>query len=269
MHHHLDTYTYQNHLRTLPPQQKLIFALVVMGIALTTHAFTQGLIFIWLSIWTVYYARIPYKVYSSTLTVMVIFFLTSVPALVVEIIPTDLQAMVHVKSLGGIEIGNWFVFISQPGLTQALEMGIRSLACFAGLLFIIFTIPFTDLLSIGRQWRVPTILIELLMLMYRFIFMFLDVLLQLQLAQRARGGYCNRRRWMVSAGLLGSQLMIRTLQRYQQFSIGLTARGFNGDLQVYSNPSASYSQRYAIESFIGCMGLVLLNFMYNLVFHPS
>ncbi|XGB39116.1 MAG: hypothetical protein LVT47_13600 [Cyanobacteria bacterium LVE1205-1] len=67
-------------------------------------------------------------------------------------------------------------------------MGIRSLACFAGLLFIIFTIPFTDLLSIGRQWRVPTILIELLMLMYRFIFMFLDVLLQLQLAQRARGG---------------------------------------------------------------------------------
>ncbi|XGB39115.1 MAG: hypothetical protein LVT47_13595 [Cyanobacteria bacterium LVE1205-1] len=101
MHHHLDTYTYQNHLRTLPPQQKLIFALVVMGIALMTHAFIQGLIFIWLTIWTVYYARIPYQVYTSTLAVMIIFFLTSVPALVVEIIPTDLQTMVHAKSLGG------------------------------------------------------------------------------------------------------------------------------------------------------------------------
>uniref|UniRef100_A0ACD5H414 Uncharacterized protein n=1 Tax=Desertifilum tharense IPPAS B-1220 TaxID=1781255 RepID=A0ACD5H414_9CYAN len=59
MHHHLDAYAYTNRLRPLPPQQKLIFALVVLGIASIAHPATQGLILIWLSVWIVGYARIP------------------------------------------------------------------------------------------------------------------------------------------------------------------------------------------------------------------
>nr|WP_228035674.1 CbiQ family ECF transporter T component [Oculatella sp. LEGE 06141] len=112
--------------------------------------------------------------------------------------------------------------------------GRRSLSCIACLLFILFTIPSAELLSILRQCRIPPVLIDLLLLMYRFIFLFLDVLTQLQLAQRARGGYRTRQRWMYSTGLLVSQLMVRSLQRYQQFSLGLAARGFNGNFHLYS-----------------------------------
>lgn len=83
--------------------------------------------------------------------------------------------------------------------------------------------------------------------------------MQLQLAQRARSGYRTRQRWMYSAALSGSQLIVRSLQRYQQFSLGLAARGFNGDFHVYSNLSDRYSKRYAIESLIGCAGLVILD----------
>jgi cobalt/nickel transport system permease protein len=96
--------------------------------------------------------------------------------------------------------------------------------------------------------------------MYRFIFLFLDVLTQLQLAQRARGGYRTRQRWMHSAGLLVSQLVVRSLQHYHHFSLALASRGFNGNFQVYSNPSYRYSKRYAIESLVGCVGLVILDF---------
>jgi cobalt/nickel transport system permease protein len=260
MHHHLDAYAYTNRLRPLPPQQKLIFALVVLGIALMAHPATQGLIFIWLSVWIVGYARIPVRVYGSVLVVMLLFLLTSIPALVLEIVPVHQRAMIQTNSLGGLVVGNWYCFISQPGFIQAMEVAVRSLACTACLLSILFTIPFAELLSILRQCRIPTVLIDLLLLMYRFIFLFLDVLTQLQLAQRARGGYRTHQRWMHSAGLLVSQLMVRSLQHYHRSSLALASRGFNGNFQVYSNPSYRYSKRYAIESLVGCVGLVILDF---------
>lgn len=260
MHHHLDAYAYTNRLRPLPPQQKLIFALVVLGIALIAHPATQGVIFIWLSVWTVSYARTPVRVYGSVLVVMLLFLLTSIPALVLEIVPVDQRALIQTNSFGGLVVGNWYGFISQSGLVQAIEVGMRSIACTSCLLFILFTIPFAELLSILRQCRIPTVLIDLLLLIYRFIFLFLDVLTQLQLAQQARGGYRTRQRWMHSAGLLVSQLMVRSLQHYHRFSLALASRGFNGDFQVFSNPSYRYSKRYAIESLVGCVGLVILDF---------
>jgi len=260
MHHHLDAYTYTNRLKPLPPQQKLIFALTTLAIALISHPITQSLIFIWLTIWTVGYARIPARVYGQVLAVMMLFLLTSLPALVIEVLSVHQQSGVPSHSLGGITIGNWYVFISYAGLMQAMGIAMRSLACISCLLFILFTIPFAELLLILHQCRIPAILIELLLLMYRFIFLFLDILTQLQQAQRSRGGYRTRKRWMHSAGLLAGQLLVRSLHRYHQFSLGLATRGFNDNLHVYTKPSHRCSIRYTIESIIGCMGLLILDF---------
>ncbi|OCR02254.1 cobalt ECF transporter T component CbiQ [Oscillatoriales cyanobacterium USR001] len=260
MHHHLDVYTYSNHLRQISPQQKLWFAIAVILIALMTHPITQLLIVVWLGIWTVGYARIPAKVYLNVLMVAGFFLLTSIPALAIDVVAVEQLASVQLDQLGGVTIGNWYFFVSHIGLIQAFQIGLRSLACTSCLLFVLFTIPFTDLLQVLRQWRVPILLTELLLLMYRFVFLFLDVVTELQLAQRARGGYRTRQRWMQSVALLVSQLLVRSLQHYQHFTLAMNARGFNGNFQVYSNQSYLYSKRYAIESLVGCIGLVILDF---------
>lgn len=262
MHHHLDVYTYANRLRQISPQQKLLFAIAVLVIALITHPIPQLLIAVWLGIWTVGYARIPAKVYLSVLLLAGLFLLTSIPALVINVVAVDQIASVQPDPLVNVTLGNGYFFVSRVGLIRAFQIGVRSLACTSCLLFLLFTIPFTDLLQVLRQWRVPILLTELLLLMYRFIFLFLDVVTELQLAQRARGGYRTRQRWIYSVGLLVSQLLVRSLQHYQYFTLALTARGFNGSFQVYSNQSYFYSKRYAIESLIGCIGLIILDFRF-------
>lgn len=259
MHHHLDSYAYTNNLRHLPPMQKLLFAIALLFLALITHPLTQGLIVIWLSGWTVYYAKIPAKVYGRVFMVAGLFLIMSLPALVVEVISKAQIPLVQDSSLGGIIWANWYIFISQTGMIKAVVIIMRSLACISCLLFILFTIPFAQILHILRQWRVPPLLVDLLMLMYRFVFLFLDVASQLQLAQKARGGYRTRSRWLYSISLLAGQLIIRVLQRYQQFSLGIISRGFRGEFQVYSKPSDKYSKRYALESVLGYLGLVILD----------
>jgi len=263
MHHHLDAYSYTNHLKQIPPLQKLLFALTALSIALLAHPLTQAAIFLWLNLWTIGYARIPIKVYGRVLGVVSLFLLTSFPALLVNVVATNQIDTIQGSSLAGLAIGNWYLFVSYSGLMQAMEIAMRSLACVSCLLFILFTIPFSQLLSILRQCRFPPVLLDLLLLMYRFVFLFLDVATQLQLAQQARGGYRTRQRWMQSVALLAGQLVVRSLQRYQQFSLGLTARGFNGEFQVYSTQSYTYSKRYAIESLLGCIGLVIFELRFR------
>lgn len=259
MHHHLDAYAYTNHLRPLPPQQKLLFALGVLGLALLTRPLTQGVIVIWLSVWTVGYARIPVQVYSRVWATATFFLLISLPALVVDVRAVGNGAAMPGTWIGGVMIGPWLVGISQVGAIQAAEIAMRSLSCLSCLLFILFTTPFAELLGVLRQCRVPPLLLDLLLLMYRFVFLFLDVVDQLQRAQQARGGYRTRQRWMHSVTLLTGQLVVRSLQRYQQFSLGLAARGFNGTLQTAAPSTHTYSPRYALESLLGCLLLVLLN----------
>lgn len=257
--HHLEGYACNNRLRQVSPQQKLLFAIAVLLIAFIGHPVTQGVIVLWMGMWTIGYARIPPGVYLRVLLVAGVFFLISVPALVVNGIPAEHIAGVYQDRLGGVAVGNWYLYISHQGLVQALRIGLRSVACTSCLVFVLFTIPFTDLLQVLRQWRVPPVLTELLLLMYRFIFLFLSVIAELQLAQRARGGYRTRQRWMVSVGLLVSQLLVRSLQHYHHFSLAVASRGFNGNFQVYSTQSYGDSRRYAIEAFMGCVGLITLN----------
>ncbi|MBD2463690.1 cobalt ECF transporter T component CbiQ [Oscillatoria sp. FACHB-1407] len=262
MHHHLDVYTYTNHLRHISPQQKLCFVIAVLLIALMVHPILQLLIAAWLGVWTVGYARIPAKIYGNAMMVAGLFLLTSIPALMISIVSVEQIATGQLDPMAGVTLGNWYLFISRSGLLQAMQIGARSLACTSCLLFVLFTIPFTDLLQVLRQWRVPTLITELLLLMYRFVFLFLEVVAELQLAQRSRGGYRTRKRWMYSVGLVVSQLLVRSLQQYHYFSLALMARGFNGNFQVYSDQSYIYSKRYAIESLVGCIGLVILDFRF-------
>ncbi len=132
----------------------------------------------------------------------------------------------------------------------------RSLACVSSLLFLLCTVPFTELLQTMRQLGVPAILTELLLLMYRFVFILLKTVWELSLAQQARGGYRTWGRALHSSSLLVGQLLKRTLQRYQEFSLGVAARGFTGEFQVWSVPHYRYSKRYALEALLGCGGLL-------------
>ena len=76
-------------------------------------------------------------------------------------------------------------------MQQAMTVGMRSLSCACCLLFVLYTVPFSEGLQVLRQLKVPPLLTDLLLLMYRFVFLFLKTAAELGLAQRARGGYCR------------------------------------------------------------------------------
>jgi cobalt/nickel transport system permease protein len=264
MSHQIDSLAYTNRLRWLPPSHKLSFAIVLLLLSLISAPIVQLLISVWLLLWIVAYARIPAKFYLRLLSFPLSFWITSLPAFVINGVGTDAMQMVQSDvwqgwgTNWGTNIGGLYLYVSQTGLHQVSLLLARAIATTSSMYFILLTTPFTEVLQILRQLRCPPLLVELLLLMYRFIFTLLAIANDLWTAQNSRCGYRTWRRGMHSLGILVGQLLQRSLESYRQVSLSLAARGFNGDLRVWSSRPHRPSVRYSLEAAIGCILLIIL-----------
>lgn len=256
----IDTLAYTNRLRWLAPQQKLLLAIALLIIAAFAHPQVQILITIWISIWTVVYAGIPAKIYFKLVYIGSLFCLTSLPALLINGVETSHINLVQNDSVTGLTLGNFYVYVSRHGIEQGFTILTRAISSLFCLYFIILTTPFTEILQTMRRVGFPVLLTDLLLLMYRFIFVLLNTASELWTAQQSRGGYRTFKSGIKSLSLLIGQLLKRTFINYSQISLTLASRGFNGEFKFWHPQRYFVSKRYGIEAIIGCVILIILEF---------
>lgn len=254
----IDTLAYTNRLRWLPPEHKLLFAIVLLLITYFSCVPIQLLIAAWLGIWVIFYAGISVSIYLRLLSVPVGFWFTSLPAFLVNFAPVSHLPAVTADVWHGVRISHCFVYLSLHGIDQAGRLLSQIVASSSCLYFILLTIPFTDILQTLRRLNVPALLTELLMLMYRFIFVLLQIAHELWTAQQARAGYRTWRTSLKSLGLLVGQLLRRTFDSYRRVSQSLESRGYQGEFRVWHSRQYCPSRRYSLEGLLGCIALVAL-----------
>ncbi len=262
MHIQFDTLAYTNRLRHLPPGQKLWFALLVLFIALISHYPVQIVIFGWMSVWSIFYAGIPRQIYGSMILGVLVFMVTSLPALVFEY-ATTISLDMQMDAWWQMDLWGGHIYLSHSGLIRAMEVLSRSLASTSALFFIVLTIPAIDLATTCQKLRCPPILIELSLLIYRCIFLLTDTAQTIITAQVARGGYRTNKLRMNSLGLLVRQLLRRMIIRYQQMILGITARGFQQEFRFWQPHTYQYSYRYGWEAIGGCLLLITGEIFYR------
>ena len=123
-----------------------------------------------------------------------------------------------------------FALLSLPaiGLAALLTILPRNLAATSCLLFLALTTPLPDLLSVLHRLRVPTIALELLLLVYSSIGALGAALARLNTAQESRLGSWRGRRGREVAALLGTALLVQVIERTHRQHQGLQARGWSG-----------------------------------------
>lgn len=98
--------------------------------------------------------------------------------------------------------------------------------------FLAFTTSINQLIRIFKKLRVPNVVIELLILTYRSIFIFLEEMQEIYRAQEIRFGYSGYRNSFRSTALLMKSLFIRVLQKYEDMVISLECKLYNGEFKI-------------------------------------
>ena len=81
--------------------------------------------------------------------------------------------------------------------------------------------------------KVPKIVIEIALLMYNTIFIFLNEIDTMQKAQDTRLGYNSYFTSFKSLGALASTIFLRSLDKSETLQHSLDSRGYSGELPVY------------------------------------
>lgn len=132
-----------------------------------------------------------------------------------------------------LPVGPLWISSTPADIYKAANLVLRALGAASAMNFLALTTPLVDLVDLLRRLRFSPILIDLMTVMYRFIFVLLDSLNRMYMAQDSRLGYSSYWRGMSSAGLLGSRLFVDAFQRSRRLQTALDARGYEGGhLQV-------------------------------------
>ena len=127
-----------------------------------------------------------------------------------------------------VSVGADGIALAPDGLSAAAALTLRASAATAALLLLALTTPATDLVAALARLKVPAEIVELALLVYRFLFVLADTLAAMQAAQEARLGHVGWRRRIRSSGLIAAALLPRAMDRARRLETGLAARGWSG-----------------------------------------
>lgn len=128
------------------------------------------------------------------------------------------------------------------------------MSCF---FFLMFTTPFSELLQVLRRLRMPQIVLELMLIMYRFLFLLSDAAHGLLLARRLRGGRRGYKARLRETAAMAGALFGNTMHRYYGLSQGLLARGFTDEIILPPYTARPVPRRYSIQAYAGIALLLL------------
>ena len=154
-------------------------------------------------------AKIEISDYINLLKIPIIFLIMSIAMTLISVAdnPSNL-----IKSFC---IGSKYIGISNESISTSIHIFFRAISCLTCVYFIMLTVPFNQLLFIFKKMHIPSIILELSMLIYRFIFIFMEEVSDIRKSQELRFGYIDLKTSYKSFGLLGKLLYKRMMIRYE------------------------------------------------------
>ena len=250
----IDTLAYSSKLKHKNPMEKLFLALLTMGVCLWADSIVVSLTVLAVMTWfTVSKGKTPLKIYSKLLLIPVTFLSLGTLAIAVEVSSYP-QEMILSVGLMGMVIG-----ISETGILSALSVFLRALAAVSCLYYLSLSTPMFELLSALRKLKIPSLLLDLMNLVYRMIFIFLETMAAIHTAQKSRLGYVSLTASYRSLAGLVSSLFVRAYKKSDEMFTALEARGYSGELHVlelsYENDRTSYIKAVVFNSLLIIPGL--------------
>ena len=239
---HIERFSHQSAWRHVAPSAKGIFTLSGLSAAFlaSTVPAAAGVTLVF-ALLTLGVARVAWRSYLLILA-PALFFLA-------------LSAFSIALSLSWGDSWHDVSFSFPPEqLKQAVLVCTRSLACLCALLFLALTTPLGDMMALLRRLQTPELLIDIMVLGYRSLFVFAQVVSDTRTAQMARLGYINAHRSLRSLGMLIAHTTLQLWQRAGQLYAAAQARSGEGPLH-FADQTFPHAGRDGLIALLAGAGL--------------
>lgn len=235
----IDQFAYNNRIRYLNPAIKAGFSMALIFISLILDSLrTSGVVLIVVFLSATLGAGLSLKTLLKIVLLEAAFLLTGVVGIAVSISTIETQNSLFIA-------GVW-ISVTSYSVCLALKVLFRALSCTAALNFLALTTPLTDLVILAKTLKIPALLSDIMVLIYRFIFSLWDCFERMLLARQARLGFKDLKTSFKSLSEILAMLFIETLQKSRKLDLALQGRGWEGSLNVLSPQYLSLKDSFQI-----------------------
>ncbi len=222
----IDRLSYNSRLRYVHTGEKAAFSMIPLVLCVVSRSVLLAVVvFFVMGILTVRKGGIPLFDYLKLLTVPLVFLIINGLILGISIRQTPLE-------LFAFPVGTWYLTAGKETVSYAVRVFLTAMGAVSCMYFLSCNTTMTDLLSFLRKVKCPFLIMELMLLIYRFIFVLLDCAHSITLSQHSRLGYRDYKTSLRSFGMLVSALFVRSIKRSNALFDAMESRAYDGAVRV-------------------------------------
>ncbi len=249
---YIDQVVYTNKMRSSHPGEKLAFALVTMLISVIANQPVVHLTVVVIMVgFLAIRAKIPGYVILKLFFVPTAFLVMGVITIAVQISPFETGMLFNMN------VGSYYFGVTKTSAAVAAVTLLKSLSAVSCLYFLVLTTPIIEVINILKALRTPAVVLDLMMIVYRFIFIFVETAFQIYFSQSSRWGYLGFKGSINSFGLLFANLWVKSFTKSQAIFTSLLSRGYEGEFNVIT-PAYSWSSFNLLLFGVINFGLILM-----------
>lgn len=244
----IDFYAYASKIRHWNPTFKVVLSVLTLLLCIglnnpfVSMAVIMGMVFL-----TVVKGGLPLGAYISVLMIPLTFILLGTIAIGIDFSSQPLGQF-------NLFLGWGYVFTSVGKLQEMVFLMLKVFGAVSAMLMMTLSTPSAEIIGVLRKAHVPKLIIELMNLIYRYIFILLDVYRNMKNSADSRQGYCDFKTSCYTFGSVASNMLVVSLKKANAYYTAMEARGYEGDLVFLEDEK----KLEVIQVIIGAVFIIFL-----------
>lgn len=226
----IDLYAQRSGLNGWHAGVKLCFAAACAFICVAARPVAVALfLFAVMTALTIFAGRTPVRFYVSLLLVPAIFIVLSGLALLIEITESP-------QGLLDIPAGGRYLSVTAHGQAAAFAVMVKAMGAVSCLYMLSLSTPVYRIIAALRRAGLPSVVVELMYLIYRYLFILLEAYRNMVAASSARLGYRSPGASLKTMLHGALNLFFISLRRASDSFAAMESRCYDGDILFYMKP---------------------------------
>lgn len=221
----IDYYAYMSEIRSLNSVYKftLGFLSLIFCIAFNSIYVSIAVIFI-MSFITVFIGKLDLIKYISLLKIPFIFMILASITVAFDVSNSPFGQY-------NFNLYFFYIYTDNVSIIKMVNLILKALGAVSSMYMITLSTPASEIISVLKKMHIPEMIIELMNMIYRFIFILMDSERKMKNAAESRLGYSTFRASLNSFGSSLSNLLVVSLKKSDNYYNAIEARCYDGHMR--------------------------------------
>lgn len=250
----IDIYSYQSKINHWNPTFKVLFSLITLFLCIGLNTpYVSLAVIIAMAYLTIIKGGFSLREYLHIMRIPFAFIIIGTIAIAVNFSKQPLGDY-H------LHISFFYIYTSNAKIKEMIFLILKAYGAVSALEMMALSTPSSEIISVLRKAHVPKIFVEMMSMIYRYIFLLFDVHSNMRNSAKSRLGYCNLKTSYYTFGSIISNMLVVSLKKANASYDAMEARCYDGEIK-FLEEDKELSRVHVAAGALFCISFILIRIL--------